>query len=123
MSSGGLADRPLIAETISLPGSCWLCNSTRSISLAQIRFPGTRIARCAGPALPSGKSLSARSSKHSAYFETLAATFRNVTFVSFRPGSPRAERKLRDRPYEKQIGTDPPDRAAGSAPCQSGRHG
>ncbi|GGL20853.1 hypothetical protein GCM10012284_64420 [Mangrovihabitans endophyticus] len=44
------------------------------------------------------------------------STVRNVTFVAFRPGSPRAEKKLRDRPAAMQIGVPRVAHVSGEGP-------
>jgi hypothetical protein len=98
----------MITEAIYLPGSCWLCNTTRSISLAQIRFPGASIARCAELASPTESHSQHALVSIAPTSSTSGFAVRNITFVPFRPGSPRAERKLRDARYEKQIDTDLP---------------
>jgi hypothetical protein len=81
--SGGLADRPIDRLAIHPPGSCWLSNTTRSGSQAQIRFH---------PAL----ALPGVRSNHIACSEPPFRYPRRIAaFASFRPGSPRAKRKLR----------------------------
>ena len=75
------ADQPGDRHPITPPGSCGLCYSTRSTSLAQTLFSP------ASPGIFVSLTLSPMARR---------VAVRYVTFVPFRPGFPRAERKLRE---------------------------